>query len=170
MCVPVTASLELLFVISICIFHLHHLPCCLFCRLSHGIKTCITSRKKKKKKNDVLLCKTSAWATTTAAKHTHFFFLPPKQPLMNKSSFARPSVRPSPYSLATYILKVDLYRAAVECERNSLVYLPRHRGLGGTLLAGMVMRRILDLNPQRQAFFLVETDAQISAPVRTRRL
>lgn len=63
--------------------------------------------------------------------------------------------------------KVALYRAVVECERNSLVYLPRGRGLGRTLLAGMVMRRLLDLNPQRQAFFLVEMEAQVSKPVRT---
>ncbi|CAM9520022.1 unnamed protein product, partial [Hapterophycus canaliculatus] len=51
----------------------------------------------------------------------------------------------------------ELFSAVMECEQNSLVYLPT--GLGKTLVASMVLRRLLDLNPDRQAFFLVETTA-----------
>ncbi|CAM9305781.1 unnamed protein product [Pylaiella littoralis] len=53
--------------------------------------------------------------------------------------------------------QVELFRAVMECQRNSLVYLPT--GLGKTLVASMVLKRLLDLNPGRQAFFLVETTA-----------
>lgn len=51
----------------------------------------------------------------------------------------------------------ELFSAVMECEQNSLVYLPT--GLGKTLVASMVLRRLLDLNPDRQTFFLVETTA-----------
>lgn len=59
-----------------------------------------------------------------------------------------PSSKPRDY-------QVELFRSVMECERNSLVYLPN--GLGKTLVAGMVLKRLLELNPGRQAFFLVET-------------
>ena len=95
---------------------------------------------------------------TTTTAHHGFHLPPPQQPLIDQST-----VRPSTHSLE----KVALYHAVVECERNSLVYLPRSRGLGRTLVVGMVMRRLLNLNPQRQAFFLVEMDAQVSVRVRT---
>ena len=51
----------------------------------------------------------------------------------------------------------ELFRLVMESERNSLVYLPT--GLGKTLVAAMVLQRLLQLNPERQAFFLVETNA-----------
>ncbi|CBN78074.1 DEAD box helicase [Ectocarpus siliculosus] len=51
----------------------------------------------------------------------------------------------------------ELFDAVMECERNSLVYLPT--GLGKTLVAAMVLKQMLDWNPERQAYFLVETTA-----------
>ena len=39
----------------------------------------------------------------------------------------------------------------------SLVYLPT--GLGKTLVAAMVLQKMLRINPDRQAYFLVETNA-----------
>lgn len=42
-------------------------------------------------------------------------------------------------------------------ERNALVYLPT--GLGKTLVAAMVLKKMLHCNPERQAVFLVETNA-----------
>eukprot|EP00752_Nemacystus_decipiens_P002257 g2138.t1 len=51
----------------------------------------------------------------------------------------------------------ELFSAVMGSERNSMVYLPT--GLGKTLVACMVLRRLLDLNPGRQAYFLVETTA-----------
>lgn len=60
--------------------------------------------------------------------------------------------------------QVGLFRSVMECERNSLVYLPT--GLGKTLVASMVLKRLLDLNPGRQAFFLVETAALAAQQVR----
>eukprot|EP00903_Cladosiphon_okamuranus_P019581 g18009.t1 len=51
----------------------------------------------------------------------------------------------------------ELFLAVMGSERNSMVYLPT--GLGKTLVACMVLRRLLDLNPGRQAYFLVETTA-----------
>lgn len=51
----------------------------------------------------------------------------------------------------------ELFEAVMESDQNSLVYLPT--GLGKTLVAVMALRRMLDLNPERQAFFLVETTA-----------
>ncbi|CAN0530272.1 unnamed protein product, partial [Ectocarpus sp. 12 AP-2014] len=51
----------------------------------------------------------------------------------------------------------ELFDAVMECERNSLVYLPT--GLGKTLVAAMVIKQMLDWNPERQAYFLVETTA-----------
>ncbi|CAM9196053.1 unnamed protein product, partial [Ectocarpus sp. 12 AP-2014] len=51
----------------------------------------------------------------------------------------------------------ELFDAVMDCERNSLVYLPT--GLGKTLVAAMVIKQMLDWNPERQAYFLVETTA-----------
>lgn len=51
----------------------------------------------------------------------------------------------------------ELFWAVMGSERNSMVYLPT--GLGKTLVACMVLRRLLYLNPGRQAYFLVETTA-----------
>lgn len=53
--------------------------------------------------------------------------------------------------------QVELFRAVTESASNSLVYLPT--GLGKTLVATMVLSRLLECNPDRQAFFLVETNA-----------
>lgn len=53
--------------------------------------------------------------------------------------------------------QVELFRSVIESERNSLVYLPT--GLGKTLVAAMVIKRLLELNKDKQAFFLVETNA-----------
>ncbi|CAN0172944.1 unnamed protein product, partial [Laminaria digitata] len=53
--------------------------------------------------------------------------------------------------------QVELFRGVMESERNSLVYLPT--GLGKTLVAAMVIKRLLELNDDKQAFFLVETNA-----------
>lgn len=53
--------------------------------------------------------------------------------------------------------QIELFRIVTECERNSLVYLPT--GLGKTLVAAMVLRHLLELNPERQAYFVVETSA-----------
>lgn len=53
--------------------------------------------------------------------------------------------------------QVELFRAVTACERNSLVWLPM--GLDNTLIASMVLQQILELNPERQGFFLVETTA-----------
>lgn len=60
------------------------------------------------------------------------------------------SKTPRPY-------QVELFCAVLNCTRNSLVYLPT--GLGKTLVAGMVLQKLLQLNPERQAYFLVETNA-----------
>lgn len=60
--------------------------------------------------------------------------------------------------------QVQMYRSIMECERNALVYLPT--GLGKTLVASLVLRRLLELNPGRQAFFLVETTALAEQQVR----
>lgn len=57
---------------------------------------------------------------------------------------------PRPYQM-------ELFRTVLVCKRNSLVYLPT--GLGKTLVAGMVLQKLLQLNPERQAYFLVETNA-----------
>lgn len=51
----------------------------------------------------------------------------------------------------------ELYKLVMETERNALVYLPT--GLGKTLVATMVVKKLLSLNPERQAVFLVETNA-----------
>lgn len=59
----------------------------------------------------------------------------------------------------------ELFRSVLGCERNSLVYLPT--GLGKTLVAAMVLQRLLELNPGRQAFFLVEANALAMQQVRT---
>lgn len=53
--------------------------------------------------------------------------------------------------------QVELFRAVTENERNSLVYLPT--GLGKTVVAAMVLQRLLGLNPGRQAYFLVDSNA-----------
>lgn len=53
--------------------------------------------------------------------------------------------------------QAELFGIVLRCKRNSLVYLPT--GLGKTLVAGMVLQKMLQLNPDRQAFFLVETNA-----------
>lgn len=140
------------------------------CRPSHECSYSHNKRKQKKKKQDVQkyyyaqLNKVFSQPSSpfdiiiTTTAHHGFHLPPPQQPPIDQST-----VRPSTHSLE----KVALYHAVVECERNSLVYLPRSRGLGRTLVVGMVMRRLLDLNPQRQAFFLVEMDAQVSVRVRT---
>lgn len=60
--------------------------------------------------------------------------------------------------------QVELFRSVMESERNSLVYLPTV--LGKTVVAGMVLKRLLDLNPGRQAFFLVDTTALAVQQVR----
>lgn len=60
------------------------------------------------------------------------------------------SKAPRPY-------QIELFSTVLECKRNSLVYLPT--GLGKTLVAAMVLQKLLQLNPERQAYFLVETNA-----------
>lgn len=64
--------------------------------------------------------------------------------------------------------QAELFRLIVECERNSLVYLPTGSA-GKTVVASMVLRRLLELNPGRQAFFLVETTALAVQQVRALR-
>eukprot|EP00752_Nemacystus_decipiens_P003611 g3328.t1 len=54
--------------------------------------------------------------------------------------------------------QVDLFRSIMECERNSLVHLPT-ASASRTVVASLVLGRLLELNPGRQAFFLVETTA-----------
>ncbi|CAM9101617.1 unnamed protein product [Pylaiella littoralis] len=66
---------------------------------------------------------------------------------------AMTKTHPRPY-------QAKLSRAVIECERNSLTYLPPGTALGRTLVAASVMQRLLELNSDRQAFFLVETDAR----------
>lgn len=58
----------------------------------------------------------------------------------------------------------ELFRTVMDTERNSLVYLPT--GLGKTLVSIMVVQRLLELNPDRQAVFLVETNALAIQQVR----
>ena len=60
--------------------------------------------------------------------------------------------------------QVELFRSVIESERNSLVYLPT--GLGKTLVVAMVIKRLLELNTDKQAYFLVETNALAIQQVR----
>lgn len=62
------------------------------------------------------------------------------------------------------IYEVELFRSVMECKRNSLVYLPTL--VGKTLVAGMVLKRLLELNPGRQALFLVGTSSLAAQQVR----
>lgn len=69
------------------------------------------------------------------------------------------------YQSKPSVYQVQLFRSIVECERNSLAYLPS--GLADkAVVASMVLRRLLELNPGRQAFFLVETTALAAQQVR----
>lgn len=53
----------------------------------------------------------------------------------------------------------ELFTLVMASERNALVYLPT--GLGKTLVSIMAVQRMLELNPERQAYFLVETNALV---------
>lgn len=62
--------------------------------------------------------------------------------------------------------QAEVFRSTVMGERNSLVYLPA--GFGETLIAAMVLKKLMDLNIERQAFYLVHTDAEAMRQVRSR--
>lgn len=62
--------------------------------------------------------------------------------------------------------QAEVFQSAIMGERNSLVYLPS--GFGKTVTAAMVVKKLMDLNAERQAFFLVHTDAEAMRQVRSR--
>lgn len=54
--------------------------------------------------------------------------------------------------------QTEVFQSAIMSERNSLIYLPS--GFGETVVAAMVAKKLVDLNTERQAFFLVHSDAE----------
>ena len=60
--------------------------------------------------------------------------------------------------------QAEVFQSVVEGSRNSLVYLPS--GLGETLVAAMVLKMLMGLNAERQAYFVVENGAEAMQQVR----